>query len=285
MVRKMIPHNFCRGCALGIALGIMALILQVGGAVAADNFTFAHLTDVHIGYFPGIVPTDNNKAIYMNYSVNNFTDTLQAVKRANPEFILITGDLVEYDNKDFFIAFKNLLKGISIPVKGITPGNHDRRDSLYGLLGNNLSDYNKYIKPISNPYSTDNNYSFDYKGYRFIGLDSGADYNSTYYFTAARETASLIYDDTPESDGLSEDQIMRLRTEFNSTVPKIVFMHPPVMNFANDAFPPWPWSPVPPDGAPGGNDGAIAFNRWNFINYTRDSNVQRVLHSKRIQVY
>ncbi len=287
----MILNSICGGGALRKAVGItvLSILLLAGGAVGSDNFTFVHLTDVHIGYFPRIVPADNNKAIYMNYSVINFTDTLQAVKRINPEFILITGDLVEYDNKDFFIAFKNLLNGISIPVKGITPGNHDRRDTLYGLLGNNLSDYNKYIKPISNPYSTDNNYSFDHKGYRFIGLDSGKDYNVSIYDDMIGTTAhiSLAFDESPESSGLSDIQIARLNGEFNNTAPKVLFMHHPVMDNTNDNYPGWPGHPVPPDGAPGGNNGAIAFNRWNFINYTRDANVQLILsgHSHRDAVF
>lgn len=247
----------------------------------SQNFTFALLTDVHIGYFPKAVPAENNNATYMNYSVNNFTDTLQTVKRINPDFILITGDLVEYDKKDFFIAFRNLLKSVSIPVKGITPGNHDRRDKYSGLIGNNLSNYSKYIKPISNPASIDNNYSFDFKGYRFIGLDSGADYNVSIYDGIIMEnkttSISLSYDPSPESNGISNEQMTRLRGEFNNTAPKIVFMHHPVMDYTNDNYPGWPGRPVLPDGAPGGNNGAIAFNRWDFINYTRDSDVQLVL--------
>ncbi len=280
----MISNNIW--CPLRIASGITALVILLAGGAAAltaapQNFTFVHLTDVHIGYFPKVVPVENNNATYMNYSVNNFTDTLQAIKRVNPDFVLITGDLVEYDKKDFFIAFKNLLKGINIPVKGIIPGNHDRRDKYPGLLGNNLSDYNKYIKSISNPSTIDNNYSFDFKGYRFIGLDSGTDYSAS-AITSTKENAfmstscpNLICDNTPESSGLANEQMTRLRGEFNNTAPKIVFMHHPAMNFGNDSSPPYPKVPV--DGAPGGNNGAIAFNRWNFINYTKESSVQLVL--------
>ncbi len=219
-----------------------------GAPNVVENFTFAHITDVHIGYY-----LDSSG---MNESVSRFTDTLQAVKSAKPDRLLITGDLVENDDKDFFIAFKNLLRGIAIPVN-TTPGNHDRRDNAY-VFGNNLLDYNNYIKPISNPYTRDNNYSFDYKGYRFIGLDSGAD-DSSYP------------DTTPEASGLSDDQIIRLRDEFYNSAPKIVFMHHPVMS------PITLWAMLDPDGAPGGNDGTITTNRWNFINYTRDSNVQLVL--------
>ncbi|MCZ7399472.1 MAG: DUF2341 domain-containing protein [Candidatus Methanoperedens sp.] len=236
--------------------------VSVGGETpnAAENFSFGHLTDVHIGYYPGkkycidklFISAECSPA-YMTISTVMFTDTLQSVKKDKLSFILITGDLVQYDYKDFFIAFRNILKGISIPVN-TTPGNHDRRDII---IGDNLSNYNDYIKPISNPSTPDNNYSFDYKGYRFIGLDSGPD-------------DSRSPDNTPESTGLSNDQMARLRGEFNNSAPKIVFMHHPVISEI-------PFFKSSGDGAPGGNDGTISLNRWNFINYTRDSNVQLVL--------
>lgn len=243
----------------------------VGGETpnAAENFTIAHITDVHIGYY-----IDSSG---MEDSVNSFTDTVEAVKSAHPNRILITGDLVQYDNKDFFIAFKNLLRGIWIPYN-TTPGNHDRRDTNF-FYGNNLSDYNLYIKPMSNPTTIDNNYSFDFKGYRFIGLDSGADYNAT-IGEVALGLEKIKNDLGPESDGLSKEQIWMLndKNQFNNSAPKIIFLHHPVISSQDDynstIFQP---DPVPNDGAPGGNDNTIAFNRWNFMNYTRDSNVQLVL--------
>lgn len=231
------------------------------------DFTFVHLTDVHIGY--KFHPWNSE----MRDSVEHFTDTLQMVKNINPSFVLITGDLVENDKKDFFIAFKNLLRSISIPVY-TTPGNHDRRNLV--LFGDDLTDYNAYINPANNPSRPDDdNYSFTYEGYHFIGLDSGADYNAALNETLCKEfSVKCVIDYPPESDGLSDEQLTRLRGEFNNTYPKIVFMHHPVMSATDDSvgFP-----PVPPDGAPGGNDGAIAINRWDFINYTKESNVQLVL--------
>ncbi len=222
----------------------------------AENFTIAHITDVHIGHY--------FLKFEMKNSVGKFTDTLQAIKYINPDRILITGDLVEYDNGDFFIAFKNLLRSVNIPVN-TTPGNHDRRDG--NLEGDNLTNYSNIINPINNPSNpNDNNFSFDYKGYRFIGLDSGADYH--------KDPTS------PEATGLSYDQIRRLRGEFNNSAPKIIFMHHPVMSSGDDLSATilgYTFLGVPPDGAPGGNNGAIALNRWNFTNYTRDSNVQLVL--------
>lgn len=236
--------------------------VNVGAEISnvAENFTFAHITDVHIGYYPGkrycidsplntIECTSNN----MGMSVQNFIDILHAVEGEKPRFILITGDLVQYDNRNFFMAFRNLIKGTDIPVN-ITPGNHDRRNVI---TRDDLSNYNNILNPINNPKNPgDNNYSFDYMGYRFISLDSGADDDSHVDFT-------------PESGGLSDDQMMRLRTEFNSNAPKIIFMHHPAIGNRTKYS--------GSDDAPGGNDGTISLNRWNFINYTRDRNVQLVL--------
>lgn len=227
-----------------------------------ENFTIAHITDVHIGYYINFSG--------MRESVKRFTDTLQAIKKAQPNSILITGDLVEYDKKDYFLAFKNILKSNKIPVN-ITPGNHDRRGEIFSM-----SDYNTYIQPLNNPTNSyGDDYFFDFKGYRFIGLDSGADYSIFI-------DNNGIIDISPEATGLTDFQMGLLRKEFNNSAPKIVFMHNPVMSFENDAIYRDPilgniLVGVPPDGGPGYNDGAIAFNRWNFINYTIDSNVQLVL--------
>lgn len=265
------------------------VIVGAGTPTVAENFTFAHITDVHIGYTPW-EPVDisgfknftkyySNKENLMKNSVETFTDTLQGIKIANPDRVLITGDIVEYNDKDFFIAFKNILRGFSIPVNA-APGNHDRRSVV--ITGDDLSNYNnyinKYINNLTNP--DENNYYFDFKGYRFIGLDSGAD-ESAYI-----DTSRTSYDISPEATGLSDSQMGRLRGEFNNSVPKIVFMHHPVMDFEDDALFRDPILDkvligVPPDGGPGGNDGAIAYNRWNFINYTGDSNVQLVLTGHR----
>lgn len=261
-----------------VLLTLLLIGIMSGGAEATTNasqdFNFAHITDVHLGYFrsPLGYPED------MKSSLLNFTDIQQAVKRDNPGLILITGDLVETDNRDFFIAFKNLLRSIDIPVK-TTPGNHDRY-YIHQLYGNNLSDYNAYIKPLSNPSSSDNNYYFDFNGYRFIGLDSGADYSALFDEAnvtdiSVKECTESTCDFSPESDGLSNKQMASLRGEFNSSSPKIIFMHAPVMNFVDDSSP--DGKIVPNDGGPGGNDMTIAFNRWNFINYSKDSNVQLVL--------
>lgn len=91
---------------------------------------------------------------------------------------------------------------------------------------------------------------------------------------------------SPEATGLSDEQMSQLREEFNNSAPKIIFMHHPIMSFENDVTYRNPITGdvligVPPDGGPGGNNGTIAFNRWNFINYSKDSKVKLVLTGHR----
>ncbi|MCZ7381013.1 MAG: DUF2341 domain-containing protein, partial [Candidatus Methanoperedens sp.] len=251
----------------------------------SENFSIAHITDIHLGYYPW---TGNNffnftnKEALMKDSVEVFTDTLQNIKNAHPDRVLITGDLVEYDDENFFMAFKNLLKGYSIPVN-VVPGNHDRRNWI--LAGDDLSNYNYYInKNINNNLidPNDNNYYFDFKGYRFIGMDSGSD--KSQYLDVDKKSIDL----SPEATGLSDEQMGRLKGEFNNSAPKIIFMHHPAISSKNDyILLGGSLVGIPPDGAPGGNDGAISSNRWNFTNYSRDSNVQLVLtgHSHRNAIF
>ena len=237
------------------------------GDACEEEFTFVHMTDVHIGYhsFPSS----------MVKSIEKFTDTLQDIKRwGNPDFILNTGDMVEYSNPDFFNAYVEILKSIDsgIPIYH-TPGNHDRRDKP--LSGNDLFNYNTIIQPINeaNPkfsaLNEFNDYYFDYGGYRFIGLDSGNDYLDS----------NDGIDMSPESNGLYPDQIIMLHNEMDPNIPKIIFMHHPVINDVNDR------NYCANDPLPvrnkcdyyGYNDACIAYNRCDFIDYSLENHVYMVL--------
>ena len=239
------------------------------------EFTFVHLTDIHIGYYPN--------SAEMEESVKRFTDTLQSIKRHkihNPDFMLVTGDLVEYSNPYFFNAYKEILKSINIPVYNI-PGNHDTRAGLPPFQYVGIENYRDIIKPINgpdpNPISLYNNpdpdndmvdYYFDFRGYRFIGLNSGGD-------ESCRNPKG-----TPEGTGLEEYQYNRLlESDMKDYHRKIIFMHHPVINFENDDGPTdftiFPISNKCSDY--GGNDACIASYRCSFIKYCIEHGVDLVL--------
>ena len=230
-----------------------------------EPFTFVQITDVHIGSLTYI----DDYYLYgedFEKSVARFSDALIEIIRMEPKpsFILITGDMVEYNEECFFQVFKNFIDivGSRIPIYCI-PGNHDRRTNPAGG-DDNLVIYHKYIKtpgPNISDLIPPDNYAFEYGGYLFVGLDSGKDHDPV------EES-----DFSPEGTGLTNEQMDKLRN-LDSAKLKIVFMHHPTINDENEEEGD---PPVPPNG-PGGNDQCIANNRWNFINYTKDNNVQLVL--------
>jgi len=212
--------------------------------------SFIHLTDVHIGMDL--------------FASLNFAEIIKDINKLKPNFIIITGDIVDSNYPWYFKDFLNFLKCLDPPIEiYIVAGNHDSRITITGLLGDdNLENFNQYI-PAGNNY---NNQGFLKNNYQFYGLYSGKDYN--------KYSGLKIVDWTPESTGLSDDQ-MALLHGLEENFPKIIFMHHPAINDKNDEAT-WPSKPVPPNG-PGGNDACISQNRENFINYCTNNNVQLVL--------
>ncbi|MEA1864935.1 MAG: metallophosphoesterase [Euryarchaeota archaeon] len=247
-----------------------------------EPFTFVHITDVHVGY----TLLDISKTEAFVRSIEKFTDTLQAIKTHNPEFILSPGDLVEYSEEDFFNAYMGVSESLDIPLYN-TPGNHDRRGwdprddiglTTYDEIIKNPGD----IKPLDDGYR---DYYFDKYGYRFIGLNSGADYNvSLPPFLKSSNVSTLVsydswYDHSPESDGLKEIQLTRL-SKMDSGMPKIIFMHHPAISDSDDESVTGSSELPVTNTCPleyGGNDACIAFNRCKFIDYCINNTADLVL--------
>jgi len=230
------------------------------------DFAFAHITDVHYGW-------ERDKAcdflvgplfaLDCPLAVSTkFTDTLWNVAHYDPrpEFILITGDNVEYAKKEWFGHFRTLLDEFSmknsIPVY-VVPGNHDRYECMpifnaleeYFIRGGN-DDLQQYLISMETPErlsgvsvldpfkkycsltkSLENgkncyNYEFPYNGYLFIGLDSGEDYYDSFGLEDG-------FDFGPEGSGLSSEHREALE-KLDPHIPKIIFMHHPVITGEKD---------------------------------------------------
>jgi parallel beta-helix repeat protein len=241
-----------------------------------EDFTFVHLTDVHIGW-----DARSEFEMHKDYedlakeyreSYERFTATLNSINDLNPKpaFILVTGDDVEYNSETFFngfiLAIYSFTRHNDIPFYFI-PGNHDRREKM-PIIDDYLTNYHKYIPPtIGSDIDEEDylikpdNYTFEYGGYLFVGLDSGKD-------ESYAGPQNKIIDWAPEGAGLSTQIIWELVTleENKKIMPKIIFMHHPAINEDGEddteGFP----APVAPNG-PGGNDACIANNRELFIEY------------------
>jgi len=237
------------------------------------KFSFVHMSDVHIGWST-IKAKIKLSEIDIGSSIIEIIKLIQArsrlydafidmkLKNYKPDFILITGDLVESTKDSNLYKFKRLLKKLeknyNIPIYFV-PGNHDRyklypREMIkYGFkqittdIREKVDDYLKeYYKVFGSPESFMQNvnilpgfenfsygkntvfgldwynYSFIKKGYLFIGLDSGADYKIS---------------KKPKSYGLNDIQFLALDSLFrNYNIPKIIFMHHPITFNKNDSL-------------------------------------------------
>ena len=216
---------------------------NVGDDPQQQNFSFVHMTDPHIGSSYIVKWSEE-------LSYPRFTDGLYEISRLTkkPDFILMGGDLVEYAEsrwlKDYQSMIDSFTAQTSIPVYAV-PGNHDRYSKITGsvsckfLWHDNCDDeLEEYKKQINIPgrglnesnYLDSNNsldYQFTHKGIQFIGLDTGADYMLDF------ELKDLSIDKGIEGDGFTNNQMSALE-ELDLEIPKVVFMHHPVLTGNKD---------------------------------------------------
>lgn len=222
----------------------------------SSSFSFIYLTDVHLGSNTAFLATldalkDKNTPWYESLSYPRFTDVLYDIEKLNPkpDFILIGGDSVEYNDERWLRDFKSITEDFSNRT-GIeiyfVPGNHERYDSAssafswedWNFSGGN--DYlNHFLTVMGDPKGAKSffadtgimnlttsgpqglnkyNYYFYHDGFQFIGLDSGEDAGEA--------------DFDPEGSGLNENVVHKLNDlmKFGPDVPRIIFMHHPIYN-------------------------------------------------------
>lgn len=236
--------------------------VETWGFTVVTGFTFIHMTDVHIGWSrmeyeeisSGHAQSTPSAVLLRSVEAQTlFLDAFKDfdMKGINPNFIVLTGDLVESTKNHNLEQFKELVMQQTIPIYYV-PGNHDRyklsvtemilywgfqiigdmRDEVDDYLQNfysvirNPEDYMSGVKILrgfenfktfSNGTSSGldwYNYTFEKDGYLFVGLDSGADH---------------VIERSPKSEGLNIKHIDMLKSiALNNDMPKIIFMHHPI---------------------------------------------------------
>jgi 3',5'-cyclic AMP phosphodiesterase CpdA len=236
------------------------------------------LTDIHI-----------NKVFNVE-AENRLRKLVNEINGMNPKpaFVLITGDLVDWGS-DWgvfhsgtanFKKFNEIMTDLTVPYH-TTPGNHDYRRVHQISPPYDISNYKTYIK-------SDLDYKFTEDDYYFAGMDSGSD---------VWELSELSGGLTPEGTGLESDQVTWLEDRLveSGSKKKFIFMHHPAVSTENDYYwKPSKWTYVwdegapvrvaivwtrveSPDGAPGGNNGAISKNRADLMSLAESSSVSMVL--------
>jgi 3',5'-cyclic AMP phosphodiesterase CpdA len=222
-----------------------------------DDFYFVHITDTHIIhkiYDPGEVTTTIFKTVIEE--VVSFPES--------PDFIVITGDLVEwggsgpsgalnymalvdclYQNNDQFYADENY----TIPVY-MTPGNHDYN------FNRNLNNYHQFITEFGRYVVTHNDVCLFF-------MDSGPN-----YYAEPTKWFDIL------GDGLYDEDIQWLDEMLQQCISqhKIVLMHHPAVNDRNEQ---------------GQMKSVLARNRETFISLCESYDVELVLagHTHRNRVF
>ncbi len=247
-----------------------------------SEFTFVHLTDVHMGAKGLWEELDEDStsistppALLRWSAWTRFTDAIDEILtdvHPQPDFILDTGDVANRANKGFYKLYLSALlplkeRGIEVYV---VPGNHDRYSPILGYSGDRdletfsawINEENieslKNVTSLMSPGPEDEhrhrlyNYTFEHKGFLFVGLNSGGDWPLSVYLPPGY------------GSGLANEQIHKENNEYagalanlDPTEPKVIFMHHTAVNKYNE--------------------GAIDNNRDAFVSYCNNWNVQLVL--------
>jgi len=152
-----------------------------------DDYYFIHITDPHLPTHlflrDGISEADTSEMV-------DLREVIKDINIINPEFVLLTGDLVnegeleEYQNLRYFTKAQRLLTELKVPFY-LTSGNHDlggwsttpppdgtARRTWWQFFGwKRLND-----PPSSEPEYTQN-YSFDYGPVHYVGLEAYLNYD------------------------------------------------------------------------------------------------------------
>jgi len=158
-------------------------------------FKFVQITDTHVGRPWAFTQGGTTYHTAHLYALINRMNLYE-----KPDFIVISGDLTDYEDGDSMRAFKGCIMHSNIPTF-IIPGNHDRM-TWYGLPTTPLSycgmidpypaELIYYFVPIP-PYYTYldyiYSYSFDYGGCRFLCVDTGPVFDLTGHVRAEGLTA------------------------------------------------------------------------------------------------
>lgn len=93
--------------------------------MAIESYKIAHMSDIHCGD--------------PRFSDELFASAIREVNEAEPDVVIICGDLTVAGYEDQFVQAKEYIDMIECPIKIVVPGNHDSRNLGYlyfeGIFG------------------------------------------------------------------------------------------------------------------------------------------------------
>jgi predicted MPP superfamily phosphohydrolase len=198
-----------------------------------DDYYFVQITDTHLPtelyYYESGADTDSSEVV-------DLREIIKDVNIINPEFVVITGDLInegeleDYLSKKYFSRSQRLLTEFGVPVY-VTSGNHDIGgwDDTPPVDGTARQNWWKFFgwKRLNNPpagaphYTQD--YSFDYGSVHYVGLEAYINYESW---------RTAIYG----SDSFTSDQMNWLAADLagaSGSAARVLFFHSDFSNQIN----------------------------------------------------
>ncbi len=189
------------------------------------SFYFIQITDLHL---PTHKFYEDSTAKYDTSELLDFYKVIEDINLINPEFVLLTGDLVnegeleELDNRREYTMAQRMLTYLDVPVY-LTAGNHDiggwiptpepdgtARRSWWKFFGWDILD-----NPPSGYQEYTQNYSFDYGNVHFTALESYDNYD---------KWRSHIYG----NESFTTSQLQWLQNDLNragNNAKKVLFYH------------------------------------------------------------
>ncbi|MHB8574235.1 MAG: metallophosphoesterase family protein [Dehalococcoidia bacterium] len=198
------------GLVWTLAAGVLSSATLVDAATAAtdaaakSDFTFVQLSDSHIGF-----SKDPNKDV--TATLKQAVDRVNALK-AQPDFILHTGDISHLSTPAQFDMAQGVLQGAKARDVFFIPGEHDTFND------NGAEFLKRYRKPgESNAWQ-----SFDHKGVHFVALINVWNVKAGGFGTLGAEQIAWLKQDL---QGLS------------ANTPVVVYAHVPLWS----VYPRWGW--------------------------------------------
>lgn len=160
------------------------------------NYYFIHITDTHLPtheFYPGGT-TDTSE-------LNDIYEVIKDINLIRPEFVLLTGDLINEGELEDFECRRNhtrsiqMLEKLEVPVY-IVPGNHDLGgwDATPPSQGTARREWWRFFGwrqkeiPPSQPEYMTHDYSFNYGNVHFAGLEAYDNYDGYMYSTYGAES-------------------------------------------------------------------------------------------------
>ncbi|MFC1887928.1 metallophosphoesterase [Candidatus Cloacimonadota bacterium] len=153
-----------------------------------NSYSFIHITDTHL---PGHLFYEDPGSASDTTEAADLREVIKDINLINPEFVLLTGDLVnegeleDFENRRVYTRAQNMLSEFNVPVY-LVAGNHDIGgwDDTPPPDGTARRDWWRFFgwewlqdPPNGDPYYTQN-YSFDYGSEHFTGMESYINYDN-----------------------------------------------------------------------------------------------------------